>query len=217
MRSLVRSATEILITVVVVVLGFVAYLYWGTAAREAGAQRVLAGELRRQWTAPDQSLAILTSQSDLALGKPFALLSIPRFGAHRKVAVVQGTTPAELSLGPGHVPGTALPGMLGNFAVAGHRVTAGSPFRYVPDLRPGDLIDIETGAGTYQYVVTGRPAEVSSTDSAALAPVPGQPGVAPRRRMITLITSDPPWTGTSRIIVTGVLVRLLPRAQESGG
>jgi sortase (surface protein transpeptidase) len=31
--------------------------------------------------------------------------------------------------------------------------------------------------------------------------------------MITLITCDPAWTGTHRVIVTGVLVRAQPRAQ----
>ena len=43
----------------------------------------------------------------------------------------------QLALGPGHVVGTALPGQVGNFAVAGHRVTAGNPFWGLPGLRPG--------------------------------------------------------------------------------
>jgi sortase (surface protein transpeptidase) len=35
--------------------------------------------------------------------------------------------------------------------------------------------------------------------------------------MLTLITCDPPWTGTSRVIVTGVLVRAMPRQQGIEG
>ncbi len=51
------------------------------------------------------------------------MLRIPGFGPHRQFVVVQGTGLPQLALGPGHVPGTQLPGQLGNFAVAGHRVT----------------------------------------------------------------------------------------------
>lgn len=217
MRSFLRYAGEILITLGVVVLGFVAYLYWGTAMRESNAQHAFAGELGRQWAGPHQSLTVLTSPADLALGRPFAIMKIPRFGTRWQFAIVQGTAPPDLALGPGHVPGTALPGMVGNFAVAGHRVTAGGPFSNLPHLRAGDLINVQTVAGTYEYVVTGRPVRVSSTDAAALAPVPGHPGLAPQRRLITLITCDPPWTGGSRVIVTGVLIRLLPRTQSGEG
>jgi sortase A len=211
-----RSAGEIVITMAVVVLGFAAYLYWGTAIRESSAQHDYASQLHRQWAGPHPILAVLSNPTDLAVGQPFALLKIPRFGTRWQFAIVQGTGLPELALGPGHVPGTALPGMLGNFVVAGHRVTAGGPFRDLPSLQTGDLIDVETAVGTYQYAVTGKPARVSSSDSAALAPVPGHPGLPPRRRLITLIASDPPWTGTGRVIVTALLVRLLPRAQDSG-
>jgi sortase A len=149
--------------------------------------------------------------------RPFALIRIPRFGATWQFAVLQGTSRPQLALGAGHVPGTAMPGMVGNFAVAGHRITAGNPFWRLPSLRAGDLVDVETIAGTYEYEVTGRPAWVLPRDSAVLAPVPHQPGSALHYRLITLISCDPPWTGTSRVIVTGVLIRLLPRQQGSQG
>jgi sortase A len=212
-RVYLRLSGEILITLGVVVCGFMAYMYWGTALREGNAQRSFAGELGQQWSGANQSLAALTNPRDLSLGKPFALIRIPRFGARWQFAVVQGSGLPQLELGPGHVPGTAMPGLVGNFAIAGHRVTAGHPFWSLPSLRAGDLVDVETTAGTYEYEVTGKPAWVSPDDSAVLAPVPGHPGQPPHRRMITLITFDPPWTGTNRVIVTGVLVRTLPREQ----
>jgi len=216
-RLYLRISGEILMTLGVVVLGFMAYMYWGTAMREGSAQRSLQSELGHQWSGPGQSLAALTSPDSLALGKPFALIRIPSFGTKWQFAVVQGTGLQQLALGPGHVPGTALPGSIGNFAVAGHRVTAGNPFWSLPSLRSGSLVYIETVAGTYEYKVTGKPAWVSPDDTAVLAPVPDHPGRDPRRRMITLITCDPPWTGTNRVIVTGVLVRALPRAQGIEG
>jgi sortase A len=209
-RFYLRLSGEILITLGVLVFGFMAYMYWGTAAAERSAQHTFAGELGRQWAA-GQSLAVLASPGDLALGQPFALLRIPKFGRRWEFAVVQGTGLSQLALGPGHVPGTALPGGMGNFAVAGHRVTAGNPFWSLPSLRDGDAVYVETIYGTYQYKVTGQPVLVSPGDTAVLAAVPGHPGQIPRQRLITLITCDPPWTGTNRVIVTGVLVRTLPR------
>ena len=130
---------------------------------------------------------------------------------------MQGTGLPQLALGPGHVPGTALPGQVGNFAVAGHRVTAGNPFWGLPSLRAGDVVFVETITGSYEYQVTGPPRRASPGDTAMLAPDPGHLGQQPRQRLITLITFDPPWTGTNRVIVTGVLVRTLPRQQQGIG
>jgi sortase (surface protein transpeptidase) len=52
---------------------------------------------------------------------------------------------------------------------------------------------------------------VAPTDTAVLDPVPSHPRQRPTRRLITLITCDPAWTGTHRVIVTGVLVPAKPR------
>jgi sortase A len=192
-----------------------AYMYWGTAINEGNAQRTFQAELGRQWGS--QSLAMLTNPDDLTPGQPFALLRIPRFGSGWRFAIVQGTGLPQLALGPGHVPGTALPGQVGNFAVAGHRVTAGNPFWSLPSMRAGDLVYVETVAGTYEYRVLARPDFVSADDTAMLAPVPGRPGVMPHLRLITLITCSPPWTGTERVIVTGELIAILPRSQGIEG
>jgi sortase A len=215
-RLYLRSTGEILITLGVVVLGFMAYMYWGTAVREGTAQHRFEAELGQQWDS-GSNLAALTDPSDVALGQPFALMRIPRFGRSWQFAVVQGTGLPQLALGPGHVPGTALPGELGNFAVAGHRVTAGNPFWNLPGLRAGDVVYVETVAGTYEYRVVGKPDLVSAGDTAMLSPVPGHPGARARQRLITLITCDPPWTGKNRVIVTGVLTATLPRGQGIEG
>ncbi|HEY2313509.1 MAG TPA: class E sortase [Streptosporangiaceae bacterium] len=212
-----RILGEILITLGVVILGFLAYISWGSAVREGDAQHGFAGELGQEWSQGSQSLRALTNPADVGLGRPFALIRIPKFGATWQFAVVQGSGSAQLALGPGHVPGTALPGMVGNFAVAGHRVTGGNPFGSLPSLRAGDIVYVETIVGTYEYAVTGTPMWVAPANTAVLAPVPGHPGQVPHRRMLTLITCDPPWTGTSRVIVTGVLVSAMPRQQGIEG
>jgi sortase A len=214
-RSFLRVIGELLVTCGVVVALFVAYLFWGTGLRESDAQHRFAGELASQWAAPGLSQAGLDSRR-LVPGRPFAFIRIPAFGRTWRFAVVEGTAFAQLALGPGHVAGTQRPGQVGNFAVAGHRVTAGSPFWRVPSLRTGDKVFIDTIGGTFEYQVTARPVWVWPGDTAVLAPAPGFPGQQPRRGWITLITCDPAWSGTSRVIVTGVLVKRLPRGSAEG-
>ena len=112
------------------------------------------------------------------------------------------------------MPGTQVPGQVGNFAVAGHRVTAGNPFWSLPSLKAGDRIDIDTRLNTYTYRVTGQQTALPA-DTEVVDPVPGHPGQRPTRRLITLITCNPAWTGTHRVIVTGRLVSAAARSQAS--
>jgi sortase A len=205
---------ELLSALGVVVLGFLAYMYWGTTLRASAAQHAFDRELASQWSGPSE-LAALAGPADLTPGKPFALLSIPQLGPSWQFAVVQGTGLVQLALAPGHEPGTALPGQVGNFVVAGHRVTAGNPFWRLPSLHAGSLVIVVTINARYEYEITGAPRWVAAGDMAAIAPVPYHLGQRATLRMITLITCDPPWTGTSRVVVTGVLVRALPRQQGS--
>ncbi|MBO0836549.1 MAG: class E sortase [Actinobacteria bacterium] len=199
-----------LFTLGLVILGFLAYMYWGTAIRADSAQHNYRRELSTQW-ASVSPLAALTPPDLLAPGTPFAMLRIPQLGPSWQFAVVQGTGVAQLALAPGHVPGTAAPGQVGNFAIAGYRITAGNPFWRLPSLHRGSVIKVETINGTYEYDVTSSPVSVPADDLAVLAPVPFHPGVQSDRRMITLITCDPAWTGSRRVIVTGILLRTLPR------
>jgi sortase A len=67
--------------------------------------------------------------------------------------VVQGTGAADLRKGPGHYPGTPLPGARGTVAIAGHRTTYGAPFRRVDDLDRGDRIELELPYGNFAYRV----------------------------------------------------------------
>jgi sortase A len=213
-RLCLRVSGQLLSTLGLVILGFLAYMYWGTALRASTAQHTFARELASQWSGHSE-LAALTALSDLAPGKPFALLRIPQLGSSWQFAVIEGTGPGQLALAPGHLTGTALPGQVGNFVVAGHRLTAGNPFWRLPSLHVGSLVIVETINASYEYRVTARPRSVPADDTAVTAPVPYHLGERAKISMITLITCDPPWTGTSRVVVTGVLLRALPRQQGS--
>jgi sortase A len=203
MRIALRAFGEGCVTAGAVVVLFLAYLLWGTAQQASQHQHAFASQLQQEWGG-HRGAGPVAARLRLVTGKPFAFIRIPRFGAAWRFAIVQGTGLPQLALGPGHVRGTALPGQRGNFAVAAHRVTAGNPFYRLNDLRPGDKVMIETVAATYTYQVTSTEL-VLPDDTAVLDPVPGHPRQHASKAMITLITCDPPWTGTHRIIVFGSL------------
>jgi sortase A len=212
-RHVTRTAGEIFLTFGVIGLLFIGYLIWGTALRADSAQHQLSSELNQEWQqaqTPGKAIKAGPEQFNVATGQPFAFITIPAFGPHWRFTLIQGTALAQLDLSPGHVPGTQWPGQPGNFAVAGHRVTAGNPFWSLPSLRAGDLVYIQTQDNDYTYRVTAE-RTVLPTDLGVLDPVPGHPGERPTQRLITLITCDPAWTGTHRIIVTGVLIAAKPR------
>jgi sortase A len=100
-------------------------------------------------------LALGTAPTSAPLsGSPVALLSIPDAGLKNEV-VVEGVRPAELQRGPGHVPGSVLPGQEGISVVGGRSVSFGGPFARIGELRPGDPVLVTTGQGSFVYEVSG--------------------------------------------------------------
>ena len=70
--------------------------------------------------------------------------------------IIQGTDTASLEKGPGHYPGTALPGLGQTVAIAGHRTTYLAPFRHIDALTPGDRIVLRMPYARFTYVVQYR-------------------------------------------------------------
>jgi sortase A len=172
---------------------FVAYTLWGTGHYTHEQQQELKQDLtRRSVSAPVRT------------GGGVALIRIPRFGAGYSFAVIEGVGPAELRKGPGHYPGTALPGGVGNFVVSGHRTTYAAPFDRLDELRDGDRILIDYEGRRLTYRVTGR-SVVDPSNTTVIAPVPFHPGRRPTRRFITLTTCHPKYSAARRLIVFGVL------------
>jgi sortase A len=123
-------------------------------------------------------------------GDTVAKLTLPRLDT--TLFVVEGTDQKELKKGPGHMPGTALPGVDGNCVIAGHRDTH---FRVLEGIREGDKIELETKYGRFQYQVRSMtvvtPTNVSSlypTNEAVLHLITCYPfnyvGHAPKRMVI---------------------------------
>jgi len=103
-------------------------------------------------------------------GQVFAIIQIPALGRDWKFTVIEGTGLPQLATGPGHVPGTALPGAAGNVGIAAHDVTAGNPFLHLASLKPGDTVTITTRHCVVTYTVTRLPYRVLYTDVGVLRP-----------------------------------------------
>ncbi len=91
-------------------------------------------------------------------------ITVPRLDL--SAAVNEGVDDETLSLAIGHIPGTALPGLAGNVAVAAHRDTF---FRPLKDIRANDEIDFLTTKGEYRYRVKSMRI-VNPEDVAVLKP-----------------------------------------------
>jgi sortase A len=73
-------------------------------------------------------------------------LALPSIGVTAPLG--EGVTLTAIDRGPGHWPGTALPGEVGNVVVAGHRVTHSRPFYDLDLLQPGDPLVFTMNDGT---------------------------------------------------------------------
>ncbi len=211
MRAVVRGVGELLITAGLVLLLFVAYqLVWTNVEAQRRTDAV-AGDVRDAWERPPTTTTG-TQVVALKKGKGFAFLHIPRLGRKWSVPVIQGVSLPDLSKGVGHYPKTALPGEVGNFAVAGHRATNGEPFAYLDKVRKGDLVVAETEDSWFTYVVD-RTKIVSPTSVWVLDPVPGHPGATPSEPLLTLTTCNPRWASYERLIVFGHLTETRSKAE----
>ena len=116
--------------------------------------------------------------------------------------IMEGTSHKSLTLGPGHLRDTALPGDAGNSVLAAHRDTF---FRRISDLKAGDDIFVERNGRHYHYVVTGKrivqPSDVSvldTTSEARLTLITCYPvyfiGPAPERLVVFAKLADAPAT-----------------------
>ena len=83
---------------------------------------------------------------------PVLRLLVPKYDID--LYVLEGSSGRTLAFGPGHMINTPLPGQNGNSVIGGHRDTH---FKFLQDLKVGDLIVIETADGRkIQYQVFVR-------------------------------------------------------------
>lgn len=169
---------------------------------------VQVGALREQAALADE-----LQRSQAAVQIPAAAVRTPRPARRALVGRIEmpriqlstfareGVDTATLRGSAGHVPGSALPGEIGNAAFAAHRDTF---FRALKGVRKGDDIAVTTPYGRFRYVVSETrivdPSDVSvlrASSEATLTLVTCYPfdyvGSAPRRFIVSarLVPSKP--------------------------
>ncbi len=117
-------------------------------------------------------------------------IDIPRLGLSR--TMYEGIRLSTFDRGPGHWPGSALPGELGNVVVAGHRVSGNQDFRDLDQLTVGDEVVFTTAAGRHVYLV-------ESTE--IVSPVAIWIVDQTHAKTATLFACHPPGSVAQRIVV----------------
>ena len=203
-RRIMRVSGEILITFGLVILLFAVYEVYGKASAIESHQKVLSHQLDQAWAKPVADAAS-PADSRVPPGTAIARLYIPVMKLHW--VVVEGVDVGDIRFAPGHYPGTAMPGQIGNFSVAGHRVPP--LFWNLQEVRPGDQVVVQTQAYWYVYRVTAN--EIVTPHSIeVVAPTPDRIGVAPITSMLTLTTCNPKWNDYQRMVVHAELVTTTP-------
>jgi sortase A len=133
-------------------------------------------------------------------GQPLGRIRMRTIGVNS--IVVEGTDTSSLRRGPGHYPGTPLPGARGTVGIAGHRTTYGAPFRKLDKLDRGDRIEVSMPYGRFIYAVERR----------RIVP-PTATWVTQRVRYDRLVLSacHPLYSAAKRIVVFARLVDTKPR------
>lgn len=233
--SVVGVFGELLITAGALVLLYMGWQLWWNDAVVAGKQTTQAAELRDSWAtstptavptvAPTQAPAVGADAAvpvdygepivapAAALDTSFGNLYIPRYGEGWVRTIAEGID-AENVLDEGsigHYPDSAMPGEVGNFAVAAHRSAYGGGMHLIDELQLGDPIYIETADGWYTYRFRNLE-YVQPSDVEVIDPVPWNADVAATDRLITLTSCNPLYSTAERIIAYGVLDSWQPRS-----
>ena len=157
---------------------------------------------RREWdemsarVAYDEALAVTSQPGEVAIrhAAPVARLVIPKIGLDE--IVLEGIDDEAMNGGPGHFPGSPLPGGAGNSIISAHR---DRHFRSLGEVAVGDTIVTQSGARTTKWVVVKR--KVVDKDRPVLFPS--------KTAMLTLTTCWPiRYFGTApdRLILTALPV-----------
>jgi sortase A len=221
-----------LITFGLVVLLFVVYEVWITNIFADRNNHRHIAQLRKSFENDTVDPLALPGGgvSTIKVGANIGILYIPRLGRDYAEAIVQGNAVPDdnqLEQGAAHYGSTQLPGQVGNFAVAGHRVGKGEPFLNIDKLRSGDKVIVETKTWWYVYAVKGGPPGgnpqtdtldpdgipgrkiIEPSDGQVLAPVPDSPQIpvsGAKERLMTMTTCHPKFTASHRMIIFSVLV-----------
>lgn len=148
------------------------------------------------------------SSSALAVGQVFAKIRIPRFGSDYVRNIAEGTSVEKVlnTVGIGHYLNSAMPGQVGNFALAGHRAGNGGPMRLIDKFQPGDTVTVETSEASYTYRYLESKIVAPDAVGVITAVPEGLTGATPTGKYLTLTTCTPIYINTDRYVAWFELV-----------
>jgi sortase A len=149
---------------------------------------------------PDPTRPPSDPYEDVAVRR-LGTIAIPSIGLEHDV--FEGVWLTVIDRGPGHWPGSALPGQTGNSVFPGHRVTHSHPFLDLDRLGAGDEIRFSMGNGEFVYRV--RETLIVSPKDMWVVDQTTTPEV-------TLIACHPKHSARQRIVVKGDFVTATPSA-----
>lgn len=206
----IRGLGELMITVGIVMLLLVVYQLFWTNLQSNREQGVLKDDLKKEWAA-----AAPTKKLKPVPGNAIGLMYFERLGKKWVKPIVEGVELDDLAKGVGHFPKNALPGEVGNFAVAAHRATHGEPFKDLDSVKKGDKVIVETRDKWYVYVVDTNFRLVDPNYGEVILPVPEKPGVKATKELLTLVTCNPRWGSSTRLIYYGHLQSTLVKKDDN--
>jgi sortase A len=187
-----RRVGQALILAGALVLSFAGARYAHGALRQDAARRAWeAAQAESAFSVAAASLDAVRVGAPWAIGSPVARLTVPVLGLDE--IVIEGVGSEELNVGPGHLPGSVLPGEKGNAIISAHR---DRHFSSLGSLQVGDQIVTETSPSRQvKWIVISR--RVVGSEAAALFSTPDPTltlttcwpiryvGTAPERLIIT--------------------------------
>ena len=210
--KVLRWTGRVLIGTGTLILLFLAYQLWGTGIITSRHQtdlkhKFFASVKKAESTASPTPGTTLTVTVPVAakpnLGTGIALLEIPKIDL--SMVVVEGVGVEDLKLGPGHYPGTPLPGEPGNVVISGHRTTYSHPFYNVNELTVGDPITLTSPDGTKNIYLVSETRVVEPTAVEVVSNTTDD--------RLTLTTCNPRYSATQRLIVVAKLYN--PSAKQA--
>ena len=223
---------ELLITAGVLTLLFVTWQLWIGDAIISSQKTAEAAALSESWAesgptnpptaAPTPEVADPEATAPAAVpapvlaqpahGEVFGVMHVPRFGPAWTFKLAGGVTrPDILDAGEiGHYPDSAMPGEVGNMAVAAHRWTSGAPFDPIDQLVVGDAVVIETADGWYTYRFRNLE-YVQASQVDVLLPVPQRADLSADGQYLTLTSCAPKFNMLERIIAYTLFESFTPR------
>jgi sortase A len=159
LKRLLRWNQRTLLVFGVSLMAYCGYVLMDTWNFQRTEQRRFEGLLIDRIATPASRNYPLPPASSGLIGR----IEISRLGL--SVIVIEGTSGTTLRRAVGHIPGTAMPGQLGNIGISGHRDTFFRPLR---NILQNDIVTLTTLNGVYRYRVIST-SIVSPSDVAVLS------------------------------------------------